>query len=84
MMLINGIEDRRKKKEFPSHTWAGFYLYLYLSKKGVLCHKCANENIESCLNPKNELFIYYDINWGEKFLYCDHCGKKIEPSYGGL
>lgn len=66
MMLINGIEDMRKKKEFPSHTWAEFYLYLYLSKKRVLCHEYANENVESCLNPKNELFINYDIFFRER------------------
>ncbi|AKB36992.1 hypothetical protein MSSAC_2402 [Methanosarcina siciliae C2J] len=83
MMLTNGIEEMREKKEFPTHTWSGFYPYYYLSKKGILCPGCANENIENCLDPENEIFINsYNVNWEDEFLYCDHCSRKIESAYG--
>ena len=50
----------------------------------MLCHQCANRELERTLDPDDDQFHVVDefINYEDSDLYCDHCNRRIEPAYG--
>jgi hypothetical protein len=51
---------------------------------GILCHQCANRELERTLDPDDAQFhvVGEFINYEDSDLYCDHCGRRIESAYG--
>ncbi len=71
--------------EYESHDWPGGYEISYLVKDGgVLCHQCANAELMRTIDPDDDQFYVVDefINYEDSDLFCDHCGRRIEPAYG--
>src|SRR5574343_273479 len=71
--------------EYESHAWPGGYEISYIVKDcGVLCHQCANRELERTLDPDDDQFHVVDefINYEDPDLFCDHCKHRIEPAYG--
>lgn len=71
--------------EYESHAWPGGYEISYIVKDGgVLCHQCANRELERTLDPDDDQFhvVGEFTNDEDSDLYCDHCGRRIEPAYG--
>ena len=71
--------------EYEAYAWPGGYEISYIVKDGgVLCHQCANRELERTLDPDDDQFHIVDefINYEDSDLYCDHCGRRIESAYG--
>ena len=71
--------------EYQAWAWPGGYEISYVTAdQGVLCHQCANANLMRTLDPDDaQFYIEHEfINWEDCTLYCDHCGRQIEPAYG--
>lgn len=72
--------------EWPSWAWPGGYpIYYVCADDGILCSKCANENIEltaSDDSDKQWRIVDGDINYEDDQLWCDHCNSQIESAYG--
>lgn len=71
--------------EYEAYAWPGGYEIFYLVKDGgVLCHQCANRELERTLDPDDDQFhiVASDINYEDSDLFCDHCNRRIEPAYG--
>lgn len=73
------------RKEWPSWAWPGGYPIYYLAKDGgVLCSKCANDNIKLTSDPdaaRDWSIVAADINYEDHNLYCDNCSQLIEAAY---
>lgn len=70
--------------EYEAYAWPGGYEISYIVKDGgVLCHQCANANLLRTLDPDDAQFHVVDefINYEDPDLFCDHCGREIEPCY---
>ena len=70
--------------EWQSYAWPGGYEIHYITKDGgVLCHQCANKELERTIDPDDDQFyiVENDINW-EWEESCDHCGRIIKAEYG--
>lgn len=72
--------------EYEAYAWPGGYEISYITKDGgVLCHGCANENLELTLTDPMDAqwhIIAADIHYEGDPLTCDHCGRIINPEYG--
>lgn len=71
--------------EYEAYAWPGGYEIHYIVEDGgVLCHQCANRELERTLDPDDDQFhiVDYVINYEDSDLYCDHCNRRIEPAYG--
>lgn len=76
--------------KYDAFAWPGGYPIFYLTAdNGILCPKCANENISECACPAESReadpqwrIVAADINYEDDSLYCDHCNKQIETAYG--
>jgi hypothetical protein len=70
------------KKEWDSWAWPGGYpLYYVVADGGVLCAKCANDNLRLTLSDDPQWRIVgMDINY-EDGPYCDHCNECAESAY---
>lgn len=71
--------------EWPSYAWPGGYEIHYLTKDcGVLCHQCANAELNRTIDPDDDQFFIEcdDINYENPGIFCDHCNRRIEPAYG--
>lgn len=77
---------RLLRKEWETWAWPGGYpIYHLCADSGVLCPKCANDNIEMTSDPDANpdwRVTHASINYEDKDLYCDHCSKPIESAYG--
>lgn len=84
------------RKPLDSFAWPGGYPLFYLfADGGVICPKCANENIaeidaamrdERGNRPHSSgcggwSICDVDINYEDAALLCDHCGEFIDPAY---
>lgn len=72
------------RREWTAYAWPGGYPLFHLTKdNGILCTKCANENLKLTLgdDPQWQI-IHSEINYTDKDLYCDNCYEKIESAYG--
>lgn len=70
---------------WASWVWPGGYEIHYAVRDGgVLCHKCANAELDRTLDKDDEQFfvVGQDINYEDQLLYCDHCHTHIEPECG--
>lgn len=69
-----------------TYAWPGGYPIFYLcADGGVLCPKCANDNIALTTDPdaeKDWRIVASDINYEDDWLFCSHCNKLIESAYG--
>jgi hypothetical protein len=72
--------------EWDSWAWPGGYPLYYLCKDGgVLCPKCANDNIKLTADADaadDWKLVAVDINYEDDHLVCDHCGELVESAYG--
>jgi len=71
--------------EWDSYAWPGGYpIYYYTKDCGVLCPKCANEELLRTIDPEDEQFYVVDgsINYEDTDLHCDHCGGRVPSAYG--
>lgn len=77
---------RLDRKEWNSWAWPGGYpIYYVVADGGILCSKCANDNIKLTSDPDAESdwrIVASDINYEDPDLFCDHCDQRIEPAYG--
>lgn len=71
--------------EWTAHAWPGGYEIHYITDDcGILCHQCANQELDRTLDPDDEQFciVGAEINYEDNDLYCDHCNRQILPAYG--
>jgi len=70
------------KKEWDTWAWTGGYPIYYVTKDGgVLCAKCANDNLELTLGDDPQWrIVAEDINYEGNF-NCDHCYEAVESAY---
>ena len=70
---------------WTSWAWPGGYEIHYVTKDGgVLCHKCANDNLDLTLGDDPQWQVVdQDINYETGGRLCDHCNAEIGPEYGG-
>ena len=77
---------RLDHKEWERWAWPGGYPIYYLcADGGVLCSKCANEQIKLTSDPEIDhqwQIVVADINYEDPYLVCDHCGEFCESAYG--
>ncbi len=76
------------RKEWERWAWPGGYPIYYLCDDGgVLCSKCANNNIKLTSDPGAERdwkITAADVNYEDAYLVCDHCGSACgEPDAEG-
>lgn len=70
--------------EWASHSWPGGYeMTYYTADGGVLCHQCANQELERTLDVHDDQFhiVACDANYEDNSSYCDHCNRQIEPAH---
>ena len=70
--------------EYDSYAWPGGYeIHYYTKDGGVLCHECANAELERTIDPDDPQFYIVDesVNYEDPNLFCDHCNRKIGPEY---
>ena len=70
--------------EWEPYAFPGGYELHYITKdNGVLCHNCANKELDRTLDPDDDQFyiVACDVNYEDE-LYCDHCNRQIAPAYG--
>lgn len=70
---------------WTSWAWPGGYPIYYLVRDMcVLCHECANAELDRTLDKDDDQFyiVDMDINDEDQHLHCDHCNAHIEPSCG--
>lgn len=82
--LLQFPEDKLVGSEWTAYTWPGGYEVHYYTKDwGVLCHQCANENMDLTLgdDPQWQI-VAADVNYEDNCCYCDNCNRRIEPEYG--
>jgi hypothetical protein len=71
-------------RDLDYYSWPGMYPLYYLTKDGgVLCPKCANDNINLVTDPDDPQWyiVACDANYENNLLYCDHCDNRIESAY---
>jgi hypothetical protein len=71
--------------EWESHAWPGGYEIHYIAYDGgVLCHVCANKELERTIDPDDAQFfiVAEDIHYEGPAIQCDHCNRNIESAYG--
>lgn len=74
--------------EFDQFAWPGSYpLYHVARDCGVLCTKCANENISLTADDTENAdpqwsVLASEINYEDDDLFCDNCGCRIPSAYG--
>lgn len=76
--------DRVVGHQWQSYAWPGGYEIHYITKDGwgVLCHQCANENIELTVGDDPQWrIVAADVNYEDDDCYCDNCYRTIEPAY---
>lgn len=81
----HGFDDIRPiRREWTAYAWPGGYPIYHITKdNGILCSKCANENLKLTLGDDPQwLIIHSEINYEDTDLQCDNCYKQIESAYG--
>lgn len=85
-----GLEVNREP--LPTFAWPGGYpIYCVFADGGVICPKCANENIDlidqanrggRCCNSHGGWAVdASDVNYEDTDLHCDHCHEPIPAAY---
>lgn len=73
-------------KEWPRWAWPGGYPIFYITADdGVLCSKCANNNITLTSDRDGDdqwRIVAADINYEDTSLHCDNCNELVESAYG--
>lgn len=70
---------------WPSYAWPGGYETHYYTKDcGILCHQCANKEMDRTLDQDDDQFciVAGDVHWEGPPMQCDHCYREIESCYG--
>jgi hypothetical protein len=82
-MAIMENGERMADGTLPSYAWPGGYpLYYVVVDGGALCPDCARMAEREGLGVDAAWAVVgADVNYEDDALYCDHCGRKIEPSY---
>lgn len=61
----------------------GYPIYYLVQDGGVLCPKCANENLNLTLGEDPQWKIVEgEINYEDPDITCDHCNSTIPSAYG--
>ena len=58
------------------YTSVGSYTIAYNVSDSTTCPECA-----AVAEDDGEEEIFHFVNWEDENLYCDDCGRHIEPSY---
>ncbi len=68
--------------KWPKWAWPGGYPIYYVTDDcGLLCQKCANDNLELTLGDDPQWrIVAMAINYEDE-IYCDHCGDRVESAY---
>lgn len=84
------------REPLPAFAWPGGYpIYYLFADGGVCCPACANKEITQIdddtrgvvrfpmMRPRCGGFALcgFDVNYEDRDLYCDHCGKEIPAAY---
>lgn len=73
-------------KSWPPYAWPGGYEIAYIAADGgLLCHQCANSEIDLTSDPDAEddwRIVASEINYESTDMYCAHCDRQIKPAYG--
>lgn len=68
-----------------AYAWPGGYPIFYLCDDGgILCPSCCNterELIDSAYPRDGWNVVGAGVNYEDPDMYCDHCGKRIDPAY---
>jgi len=77
----NGTHKARYKVR--KYSSLGCYPIFYLTAdNGCLCPQCVEDNIaEACNGGGDWRVVVHDVNYEDPYLYCDHCGERIESAY---
>lgn len=69
---------------WPSYSWPGGYEIHYVTRDcGVLCHRCANANLDLTLGDDSQWqIVAEEINYEDQSMFCDDCGSQVKPAYG--
>lgn len=71
--------------EWEAYAFPGGYEITYVTEdNGMICHGCANKELERTIDPDDEQFFIVSsfMNYEDDQIWCDHCGLQIEPAYG--
>ena len=75
---------RMENGKLPTYAWPGGYPLFYVTADGgILCPKCANDNITLLTDPDDRQWyvIGVDTNYEDDTLQCDNCNQLIEAAY---
>lgn len=70
--------------EWDSSVWpCGYEIFYITADSGVLCHHCANKELERTIDPDDQQFfvVGQDVNYEDGDVFCDHCNRQIVPAY---
>jgi len=64
----------------------GYPIYYITRDNGILCPDCASlwecrQATAECPDDAQWYIVGAECNYEDSALYCDHCGKQIEPAY---
>ncbi len=86
---IHTSQEARATLRAGAYAWPGGYpLYLVTQDGAALCFKCAmKEYRQIAWDFQKRCSTGWrvagcDVNYDDKGLACDHCGKQIESAYG--
>lgn len=71
--------------EWETYAWPGGYeIYYIVHDGGVLCHNCANDELMRTIDPDfhDWYIVASDVLWEGPSIYCDHCNREIQSTYG--
>lgn len=75
---------RAIRREWETCVWPGGYPIYYVVKDGgVLCPRCANQELHRTLDKDDDQFfiVGQEANYEDPELYCDHCNERIPSAY---
>lgn len=73
---------RMRDGSLRKYTEYGVYPLFYVDAACiVLCAECANDSEDEYESGDNERPIAADVNYENRHLHCEECGKRIESAY---
>lgn len=78
------VDTKFSHLEWPKYSWPGGYeIHYYTVDGGILCHNCANDNLNLTLDGDDQWkIVEADINYEDHHCQCDNCYRQIKPAYG--
>lgn len=84
--LRRALGMKVSREELPNHE-EGYPIFYGFTDGGECCAKCVNHNIVGIDADRTNshggwTISYYEANWEDNDMVCDHCGKEIPSAYG--